>query len=105
MKNIGILLNKDGELMLDIKRNSEGQITSSLVIGDITGQNLNFLMLAHEGEFKESPQTGVGIEDILLDSDLPLWRRKITEQVENEGMRINSLTVNIDKVNVDAQYR
>jgi hypothetical protein len=77
----------------------------TLEIGEVDYQNINLILRAHEGEFKGYPKLGVGIEYILLDHDFPRFRRKITEQLESEGMRINSLSVNAEKVAVDANYR
>ena len=76
MKNraIQFIDNADEGTVLDLKiqpvRDAQGLIVSGVVIGDTLQQNKAFILLAQPNDFKANPTLGVGIEDILLDSDL-----------------------------------
>ena len=74
-------------------------------IGDITYQNQALILKAQKGDFKESPTLGVGIEDIVNDNDLRLWKKEITEQIENDGQRIDKLVLNEKEFILDAKYK
>jgi hypothetical protein len=96
-KDIGILLDRDGELLVQ---------NGSVAVGDITGQNQNFILLAAEGEFKESPTKGVGIYNFLEDDSPENLVRKIQSQFFSEGLKIGRLRVQMPaKIDIDAQYR
>ena len=103
-KNIGIQLNGDYDLDIKIRRDENGKILSGLVIGDVTYQNQALILKAQKGEFKENPTIGVGIEDIVNDSDFGLWRKEITRQLEADGQRINRLVLNEKVFILDAKY-
>ena len=38
-KSTGILLNEEGDLLIEIQRDAKGQIVRGLVLGDVTKQN------------------------------------------------------------------
>jgi len=109
-KNIGILLNPETlDLLIKPQRDAQGKITQGLVVGDITAQNQAMILQAYPGEFKENPEIGVGIDDIVLDNDLLAWRSKIRKQIENEGQTINTFDVKQTtngkfEIIIDAKY-
>ena len=104
-KNIGVQLDGDYDLDIKVRRDASGKIISGLVVGDVTYQNQAMILKAQKGEFKESPTVGVGIEDIVCDSDLRLWRKEITEQLEADGQRIDRLVLNEREFILDAKYK
>lgn len=104
MKHTGIQLNKDYDLDIAVQRDGNGLIVAGLVIGDTAYQNQALLLMCQPGEFKESPTVGVGIGDIANDHDFALWRRAITEQLEADGMQINTLILTDKGLTLDAQY-
>jgi len=103
-RDIGIQLTGDNDLDIKVIRGTDGKIISGLVVCDVTYQNQALLLKAQKGEFKESPTVGVGIEDIVNDNDMRLWRKEITEQLEVDGQRIDRLVLNESEFILDAKY-
>ena len=104
MKNIGIQINGDCDLDIKLKFDDHGKILSGLVIGDVLYQNQAMLLLAHKGEYKEHPKTGVGLNDIVNDSDLMYWRNEIAEQIRNDGQRITKFSLDENGLILEAKY-
>ncbi|WP_271783864.1 hypothetical protein [Aquimarina algiphila] len=111
MKNIGIQVidhNDNGTLLdikIDVVRNSSGKIEHGLVVNDTLQQNKAFLLMAHQGELKATPQLGVGFSDILLGTDLLEYRHKIREQFPIDGLQISKLTLYNNKpFEIEADY-
>lgn len=110
-KAIGIQLidsTNDGELM-DLKiepvRDAEGKITSGMVIGHTLEQNKALILLTQPGEFKFRADLGVGIEDIVLDSDFLEYRHKIRSEFAKDGLRTTRIDLYPGKpFKVDASY-
>jgi hypothetical protein len=110
-KDIGIQLidNNDQGTILDLKvqvfRNADGKITSGLVINNTLEQNKGMILLAHPGDFKLCQDIGVGIQDILFDHDYQVYRHRIREHFEKDGLSINKLDFFPNKpIIIDAIY-
>ena len=56
------------EIDVQLKLDDEGKILSGLRLGDTLRQNQALILVLHQGELKERPEVGVGIEDMLLDN-------------------------------------
>lgn len=67
-------------------------------------QNQALILQLHQGELKERPEVGVGIEDMLLDNDTIVWRTKIREQMEMDGQTVQSVSVSRDRIDINANY-
>jgi hypothetical protein len=104
-KDKGILLDENGDLLVQVKRNSAGQITQGLVVGDVTEQNIAVILKVQPGEIKEFPLVGVGIDNMLLSHDALLFEHKIREQLITDGYMINSLKIEKDNIYIDAKYK
>lgn len=103
MKDKGMTLNPDtNDLNVKVTYDSRGLITGGFVVGDITRQNQALIIYMQPGEMKEAPQMGVGIDSMLLSSDTLLYKHKIREQLEADGLRVNLLDMEIirDKINI-----
>lgn len=101
--------NADEGNVLDLKikpvRDADGLIVSGVVIGNTLQQNKALILLAQPNDFKANPTLGVGIEDILLDSDLLEFRHKIRENFAKDGLKITELDLySTDKINIEADY-
>jgi hypothetical protein len=96
-KGTGILLDETGDIMV---RNG------SIVIGDVSLQNQYFILIAHKGEFKESPTLGVGISDMLGDDDALEWKKRIREEFAKDDLRLNKIDLDLQTGNleIDARY-
>lgn len=110
-KDIGIQLidNTDEGIVLDLKvdvvKNTNGKIVSGLVIGNTLEQNKAFLLIAQPNDFKANPTLAIGIEDLLLSSQLLEYRHKIREQFAKDGLKITTLDLyNLQAVKIEAYY-
>lgn len=95
MKNIGIQLNPD---TLDLSVKNGG-----LSIGEVTEQNQYLIIKSHKGEFKSEPTLGVGIDDMVGDDDITWWKRRITEELQKDGMKVKSISLT-DTLDIVAEY-
>lgn len=92
MKSIGILLEQEGDVMVDVVRDKNGMIESGLVVGHTLYQNQYILLKAYPGELKEYPVLGAGIGDIVNDREIAGWSTRIREQLERDGMNVKKVT-------------
>ena len=55
----GILTSEnDGDLMIDVRRNTDGMIVSGVVVGDSDEQHIEHNIISNRGEIKEYPHVG-----------------------------------------------
>lgn len=111
MKDLGIQIvdSQDQGDLMDIKINvikdATGLITSGLVVDNTLNQNKALILLTHPNDLKDNPTIGVGIEDLVLSSDLLEYRHKIREQFAKDGLKITKLDLyDLDNVNIEAKY-
>ena len=105
MKNRGIQLGSDYDLDIKVRRDSAGVILSGLQIGEVTPQNQALILTAQKGEYKENPLVGVGLNDAVNDNEIWLWKREITDQIENDGQRITVLELSASGMKLEAKYK
>lgn len=94
----------DYDIDVKVLRDSSGKIVSGMVVGDILAQNQALILQLHKGELKEDPSVGVGISDMLLDSDLQNWSREIREQMELDGQTVDRIILTNDELRIEARY-
>lgn len=94
----------DYEPQINVKRDSLGQITQGLTLGETLQQSQAIILAMHQGELKERPMMGVGISDMLLDNDPIYWRTKIKEQLEMDGMKVGSIKITKTDIQIEATY-
>ena len=104
----GICLDTDTyDVSVAVKRDALGKITGGLVIGETIHQNEALILVSHQGEFKENPMLGVGIDDITNDNDLKSWEHSIRVNLVRDNMNVR--TVAIDKrtgnIEIEAEYK
>lgn len=91
-----ILLNNDGDLKIE---------DGDFVIGEATLQNQAVILAAHQGEFKQYPTIGVGIQDLLLSNELLEFRHKIRNHFAMDGLKIKELELyEIGNLKINASY-
>lgn len=106
MKNLSIMLNPTtNDLDIKVVRDSEGKIIQGFHVGDVTKQNTAIILYMQPGELKEQPAVGVGINSMLLDHDYLLYKHKIRQQLNAEGMQVNHLEVNGQNIEINASYK
>ena len=74
-------------------------------IGDATIQHQGDLLSAAEGEYKQSPTVGVGIQEFLNDEGPAMMLRKIREQFVNDGMTVSELALLESGLTIKANYK
>lgn len=91
-----ILLDKDGDL---------DSANGDLIVGKATAQNQQLLLLTNPGEWKESPTTGVGMEEFLDDDTEDELFKEIREQFKADGQTIKQLKIlPSGNIGLDADY-
>lgn len=89
-KSTGIMLDPDsGDLQVMVVRDSDGLITSGLVIGDVTEQNQRTILLAEKGEIKENPLLGVGLASFLDHDEPSELLREVRENLRMDGQTVS----------------
>lgn len=95
------------DAMVKPQRNSLGLITDGLVVGDTMYQNEALILISHQGEFKETPLLGVGIDDMVNDNDILQWEHSIRVNLSRDNMDVR--TALIDKttgnITIEAEYK
>lgn len=106
-KGTGILLDPaTSDLLIRVKRDAQGRILRGLTIGGSTAQNQAIILYSHEGEIKEVPNLGVGVFDMLLDSDITEWRQRISEHLKIDGQQVKKISISKNfNPTIDANYR
>ena len=93
--------------MIDILQTSDGdvELTDDLVWTEPTEQHKRDLLLASQGDFKESPAVDVDCVAYLPDTDPADFLRTVRKQCEKDGMRVDEITYNSNgELIIDAAY-
>lgn len=97
--------------MIDIKHTEDGDI--DLSTGDIqwcdtepaTAQHKRDILLASQGDYKESPLSGVGVVDYLNDDEDNLFLRDIARQMQFDGIDVKGVYVDdTGEIIIDGGY-
>ncbi|HLO38376.1 MAG TPA: hypothetical protein VK173_07800 [Lacibacter sp.] len=94
--------------MQDIKLNINLDLEISggdLVTGESTQQHQQLLLATVKGDWKENPTIAVGLFEYLKDNDGDGLLGEIKQEFERDGMIVNSLSRDGQKINVDASYK
>jgi hypothetical protein len=106
MKKVGIMLNPEtNDFDIRMIKHSDGKIVQGIYIGDVTKQNTNIILKIEPGELKLAPTVGVGIDKILLDHDYLLYKHRIRQQLDTEGMQVNHLEIKGQNIEINANYK
>lgn len=99
------MLTNDHDLLIAPKRDAQGLITQGVVLGDITSQNQELIIISEKGEFKHSPLVGVGVTTYLDDEVPDNLLRAVRTELAVEGMNVSKVRFDSDgKLIIDAQY-
>lgn len=76
------------------------------VIGDSENQQQHFILLANKGEFKEFPEVGVGIVQMLNNEQYTELMIEAKKNLEYDGMQIENIRFKEDgKLLIDGKYK
>lgn len=89
------------------QRNALGLITEGIVVGETMYQNEALILNAHQGEYKENPMLGVGINDMVNDNDLAWWEHAIRVNLARDNMNVRTAKINRKNGNItiEAEYK
>lgn len=105
MRGKGIFLNDGYDVQVAPARDGTGKIVSGVHVGDTLYQNTAVILVCQPGEIKEEPLLGVGIEDMVLDSDYAHWRRQIRLNLERDKQRVRNIQFSKnEQLKIDASY-
>ncbi len=94
-KNTGILLNAEGDILIQ---------NGHIAIGDTTYQNIYLILTMHKGELKEYPTLGLGISDVIADDDTDYWNYAIRKELQKDEIKVNKLEIHNNNILIDAKY-
>lgn len=89
----GILLNADGDLWVQVNRDSAGLITGGLVISESDTQNVEHIIRAYRGEYKENPTLGGEIFKQQNGQITQTYRRFLQIQLEADNYDIKDVEI------------
>ena len=101
----GILLDSGHDVLIDLKHDFDGMISSGLTIGDLTYQNQELLILSEKGEIKEAPMRGVCVMSYLDDESPEDLFREIRAELKKDGMNVRKVGFDgVGNIAVEANY-
>jgi hypothetical protein len=74
------------------------------VIGDCLNQQINCLLQAVPGSYKQHPTIGVDIDSFILDSNSDELNRAIREQFKKDRLSVKSINITNEKINIIAEH-
>lgn len=93
--------------MIDILFATDGDIDftgGDLHWGESTGQHIGDILMVIKGGYATSPTVGVDINGFLADDNANNLSRAIKVQLSRDGMRVNKLSYENGKMNLNAAY-
>ena len=95
--------------MTDIKLDADFDVAvaaGDFVVGEVTRQNQELILLSRKGMWKQTPQCGVGLSDYLLDDGSRVaLTGSIQEQFTADGMKVRRIMAkDLSNINVDSDY-
>lgn len=93
---IDVLLGQDGDLEFE---------NGDFKTGFSDNQHQEHILRAHKGEYKENPEVGVGVADMLNDDAYDEMMIEMKKQLQYDGMRIRNIRFQEDgKLIIDGKY-
>ncbi len=76
------------------------------VIGNSQNQHTQHIIIAHKGEYKEMPEIGVGIEQMLGTETGTEFLIEAKKNLEYDGQKVKNISFTHEgKINIDAKYK
>jgi hypothetical protein len=82
----GLLLDDDNDLLIAVKRGTDGKITDGLVVGDNAVQCAGLVLNMNQGELKNAPVVGANLSRNMRGK---LNRDRLKNQIETALARVN----------------
>lgn len=107
MKYIGIALQPNFDIAIDVKRDANGMIVQGMYLANTTYQNQAIILQAQKGEIREYLDMGVAMTDELNnDEDTSEIARIIRDEFTKDDIKTDSVTYNesTGKMEIKAAY-
>lgn len=93
--------------MKDFLFNDDLQIKAGdFQVGESDNQHQKHILVAFKGEYKKTPEIGVGIEQMLNDDSIVPFLIEAKKMLEYDGMQINNIYfTKDDKLIIDGKYK
>lgn len=107
MKYIGIALQPNFDIAIDVKRDANGMIEQGMYLANTTYQNQAIILQAQKGEIREYLDLGVAMTDELNnDEDTSEIARIIRDEFQKDDIKTDSVTYNesTGKMQIKAAY-
>lgn len=92
-----ILLSKTGDLEIQ---------NGDIIFGYSDNQHQEHILLANKGDYKEFPELGVGINNMLNEDDFMPFLIESKKNLEYDGMKINNIKFEENgNLNIDGYYK
>jgi len=89
------LLDSNGDLSFE---------NGDIKCGTSDNQHKQLLLICDKGSFKEFPATCVGAANYLESEDSAALLREVRTQFTSDGMTVTKITIDGEKLNIDAKY-
>lgn len=93
--------------MKDIIMNADLEFQNGdFAIGESQNQHTEHIIIAHKGEYKEMPEIGVGIEQMLNAETSTEFLIETKKNLEYDGQKVKNISFTHEgKINIDAKYK
>ena len=94
-------------MLTDLLIDETGDIAfqdGDLVIGDCENQNQYFILASNKGDFKDHPEIGAALQEMLNDENIDGFLLEAKRQLEYDGMRVDNITFQEGKLIIDGKY-
>lgn len=93
--------------MKDIIMNADLEFQNGdFAIGESQNQHTEHIIIAHKGEYKEMPEIGVGIEQMLNTETGTEFLIEAKKNLEYDGQKVKNISFTHEgKINIDAKYK
>ena len=76
------------------------------LIGESEEQHQEHIFKANKGDYKEFPEMGIGVEQLLSDDSSVSFIIEAKKNLEYDGMKINNITIDQEGVlRIDGNYK
>lgn len=93
--------------MKDIIMNADLEFQNGdFAIGESQNQHTEHIIISHKGEYKEMPEIGVGIEQMLNAETSTEFLIEAKKNLEYDGQKVKNISFTHEgKINIDAKYK
>ena len=92
------------DYLIDYTTGRMKKANGDFVMGESTVQHQRRLLKAQQGEYKQNPLVGVGVDNSLDDEDPDDLIREVRKQYVQDGMTVDVLKITATGIAVDAHY-